>query len=113
MTSKAKKAVSGGGKGKKGQGFGKERAPAGGGPASPLATFEDDDMYQEPIKKVSTRFNASSIRTVFEWAILRRPGWGKTNNSSRLIYRTGIYNTYYLVTDTRYSSYRVDIIRTV
>lgn len=54
MTSKAKKAVSGGGKGKKGQGFGKERVAAGGGPASPLATFEDDDMYQEPIKKVNT-----------------------------------------------------------
>lgn len=54
MTSKAKKAGSAGGKSKKGQGFGKERVAAGGGPASPLATFEDDDMYQEPIKKVST-----------------------------------------------------------
>lgn len=53
MTSKAKKAGAAGGKGKKGQGFGKDRAAAGGGPASPLATFEDDDMYQEPIKKVN------------------------------------------------------------
>lgn len=58
MTSKTKKAVSGGGKSKKGQGFGKERVQGGGGLASPLATFEDDDMYQEPIKKVSTRFDA-------------------------------------------------------
>lgn len=55
MTSKAKKAAAAGGKGKKAAGFGKgERAPAGGPSAAPLATFEDDDMYQEPIKKVRT-----------------------------------------------------------
>lgn len=56
MTSKAKKAaVAGGGsKGKKTPGFGKaERTPAGGGATVPLATFEDEDMYQEPIKKVN------------------------------------------------------------
>lgn len=50
MTSKGKKAPQTGGKGKKAPGVGK--IPAGGGSATPLATFEDDDMYQEPIKKV-------------------------------------------------------------
>lgn len=52
MTSKGKKAAPSGGKGKKAPGFGK-------GPAAPnpLATFEDDDMYQEPIKKVGAFFS--------------------------------------------------------
>lgn len=53
--SKAKKtAPAGGGKAKKAPGFGKERLLAGGGSPAPLASFEDDDMYQEPIKKVTT-----------------------------------------------------------
>lgn len=58
MASKTKKAATSGAKGKKPSPFGKggERAPAGGGGAAvPLATFEDDDMYQEPIKKVRLR----------------------------------------------------------
>lgn len=49
MTTKGKKAAPSGGKGKKAAGFGKG---SGAGMANPLATFEDDDMYQEPIKKV-------------------------------------------------------------
>lgn len=49
MTSKGKKAAPSGGKGKKAPGFGKGAAA---GMANPMATFEDDDMYQEPIKKV-------------------------------------------------------------
>lgn len=58
MTSKAKKAnTTGGGGGSKGKkALGKaERAPTGGGATVPLATFEDEDMYQEPIKKVKSR----------------------------------------------------------
>lgn len=47
MTSKGKKAAPSGGKGKKAPGFGKGSAAP-----NPMATFEDDDMYQEPIKKV-------------------------------------------------------------
>lgn len=49
MTSKGKKAAPSGAKSKKAPGFGK--GPTA-GVASQLATFEDDDMYQEPIKKV-------------------------------------------------------------
>lgn len=92
MTSKTKKAVSGGGKGKKGQGFGKERVPGGGGLASPLATFEDDDMYQEPIKKVGTRFGAYQQSSQDQF-ILRRPGWGRTTFAHRYIVPVpGIYD---------------------
>lgn len=58
MTSKGKKAapVGAGVKSKKAPGFGKVGggAPTGGGAAAPLATFEDEDMYQEPIKKVTS-----------------------------------------------------------
>lgn len=50
MASKGKKSAPPGGKGKKAPGAGKGSAP---GVANPIATFEDDDMYQEPIKKVN------------------------------------------------------------
>lgn len=56
MTSKGKKAAPSGGKGKKAPGFGKGSAP---GMANPLATFEDDDMYQEPIKKVCVHYSSA------------------------------------------------------
>lgn len=52
MATKGKKAAPSGGKGKKAAGFGKG---AGAGMANPLANFEDEDMYQEPIKKVLER----------------------------------------------------------
>lgn len=52
MATKGKKAAPSGGKGKKAPAFGK--ASAAGAP-NPMATFEDDDMYQEPIKKVVMR----------------------------------------------------------
>lgn len=64
MASKTKKAAPPGAKGKKASPLGKggERTPAGGGgAAAPLATFEDDDMYQEPIKKVWRRCRSSRL----------------------------------------------------
>lgn len=58
MASKGKKTAPSGGKGKKAPAFGKASAA---GAANPVTSFEDDDMYQEPIKKVPTHLTMTTI----------------------------------------------------
>lgn len=71
MASKGKKVAPTGAKGKKAPGFTKsERAPVGGGSAVPLAVFEDDDMYQEPIKKVRRYFRTRETLLILGWKAL-------------------------------------------
>lgn len=58
MTGRGKKSIQAGGKKKAPIAHkGSERAPA---VAAPVATFEDDDMYLEPIKKVIQTSASSS-----------------------------------------------------
>lgn len=74
MASKIGKRVASAGKSKKAASLGKssERVPAGGGTSAPLTTFEDDDMYQEPTKKVRySEFIKIYLLLIFETRLRR------------------------------------------